>query len=94
MQAGNTDVYTPSASGSLPNKAHYVDGVLEHRIRLVATPGNENVLTWTANSESDFQFTTCYWWNQLSDYLAFDGSNVYTRECNQWHSSNYRITIR
>ena len=58
---------SPGASGSLgANKALVIDGVLPATpTGLVATPGNaQNVLTWTANSESD-----------LASYKVYGGTS-------------------
>ena len=68
--AGNAATLTlasPGASGSLgANKALVIDGVLPATpTGLVATPGNaQNVLTWTANSESD-----------LASYKVYGGTS-------------------
>ena len=68
--AGNAATLTlasPGASGSLgANKALVIDGVLPATpTGLVATPGNaQNVITWTANSESD-----------LASYKVYGGTS-------------------
>ena len=69
---GNAATLTlsPGASGSLgANKALVIDGVLPATpTGLVATPGNaQNVLTWTANSESD-----------LASYKVYGGTSSNT----------------
>ena len=65
--AATLTLASPGASGSLgANKALVIDGVLPATpTGLVATPGNaQNVLTWTANSESD-----------LASYKVYGGTS-------------------